>query len=159
MILSGTITTEAQWAFVYVCRQLLHPNQSSPGPFLPPHVFPGLKTVSALWTLETEVLGWLQTQQCNEKTSKSGPVVCHHWNCDCAVGWLKDLMESNKKKKVLTGNSPITGVSVITKAGGGIQRQGDQHNHDLSVDGGQQPWHYSLHKHTLPLKIQWSLQF
>lgn len=39
------------------------------------------------------------------------------------------------------------------KEGGGIQRQGDQHNRDLSVDRGQQPQHYSLHKGTLPLKI------
>lgn len=140
MILSDTITTEAQWAFVYVCRQLLDPNQSSPGPFLLPHVFPGLKTVSALWTLETEVLGWLQMrrpanldQSCAPSSGAQSPVVCYHWNCDCAVGWL---MGTNKKK-VLTGNSPITGVSMVTKAGGGIQRQGDQHNHDLSVDSSQ----------------------
>lgn len=49
----------------------MEPNQPSPGPHLHSHVFPGLRTVATLWTVELGVLGWLQTQQCNEKISKS----------------------------------------------------------------------------------------
>lgn len=146
-ILSDTITMEAQWAVSMFAAT------PGPKPILSRSLsactcLPKLKAVSALWSVETEVLGWLQLSSVMRRPANLGkgkscapflgavaPVLKYHWNCDCAVRWLKDLMETNKKNK-----SPITGVSIIIKAGGGTQRQGHQHNYDFSVGRGQQTW-------------------
>ena len=117
----------------------MEPNQPSPGPLLHPRVFPGLRTVATLRIVEIGVLGWLQTQQYNEKTSKSGqvlssvsgctvlpPILCYHWYSHMWLysGMVKgvDRKLRRKKKKsvlVLADNCPVTGVSMTAKAGEG----------------------------------------
>lgn len=55
-----------------ICRQLLEPNQSSPGSH--PHLFPEMRTATMLWSVGVRSARLLQTQHCNEKNIEGGTI-------------------------------------------------------------------------------------